>query len=126
MKVSLSKVAINLQGYDGNKFVRLNDIGTTQSMSNGKYMIQDIHDTLQSYYKVARKRFVDNVCRHATDYHLLKGDDSPLQLLCPDLINTLTDTQLEEIGGEDIPQKRLRAMLKKQKEDLEAGRKILR
>ena len=34
-------------------------------MSNDDHTIQDLHDTLKSYYKVARKRFVDAVCLQA-------------------------------------------------------------
>lgn len=35
-------------------------------MSNFTHTIQDLHDILQPYYKVARKRFVDNIYRQAT------------------------------------------------------------
>ena len=107
------------------KVVRLDDIKTTQSKSNAEHMVQDIHDTLKSYYKLARKRFVDNVVMQATDFHLLNGDDTPLDLFSPDFVNALSVDQLEDIAGEDIVLRRKRAVLKKQKADLEAGRKIL-
>lgn len=35
------------------------------------HTVQDIHGILESYYKVARKRFVDNVCMQAVDYYLV-------------------------------------------------------
>ena len=31
-------------------------------VGNMEHTVRDIHDILRSYYKVARKRFVDNVC----------------------------------------------------------------
>jgi hypothetical protein len=34
-------------------------------MSNIAHIVQDLSDILRSYYKVARKRFVDNVCMQA-------------------------------------------------------------
>jgi hypothetical protein len=40
--------------------LRLKDI-LRVVMSNDDHMIQDLHDTLKSYYKAARKRFVDAV-----------------------------------------------------------------
>lgn len=42
--------------------MRLKDIMANHPMPNTDHVIQEIHDVLRSYYKVARKRFVDNVC----------------------------------------------------------------
>jgi len=47
-------------------------------MSNDDYTIQDLHDTLKPYYKVARKRFVDAVCLQAVDHFLVSGEASLL------------------------------------------------
>src|SRR3712207_8113944 len=55
--------------------------------------------SLHSYYKVARKRFVDTVCMQATDYHLLTGPTSPLRVFSPSLISNLTTEQLDIIAG---------------------------
>jgi hypothetical protein len=43
---------------------------------------QEIHDILQAYYKVARKRFVDNIYHQAVDHCLLSGPSSPMILFC--------------------------------------------
>jgi hypothetical protein len=47
-------------------------------MSNDDHTIQDLHNTLKPYYKVARKRFVDAVCLQAVDHFLLRGEASLL------------------------------------------------
>jgi hypothetical protein len=93
-------------------------------MSNAEHVILDIHDILKSYYKVARKRFVDNMCMHA-NYHLVTGPVSPLRLFSPTFVNKLTDEKLEEIAGEDRAIKRERFALEKEIAGLEAGKKVL-
>jgi hypothetical protein len=40
-------------------------------------------------------------------------------------VNTLTDQDQEDIAGEDAGVKRVRAQLKKEIRDLEAGKKIM-
>jgi hypothetical protein len=87
--------------------------------------VQEIHDVLKSYYKVARKRFVDSVVMQAADYHLVTGPLSPLKVFTPQFVNGLTDEQLEEIAGEDPGGRRKRAALNKEIADLEAGKKVL-
>ena len=94
-------------------------------MSNTEHVVQEVHDILKSYYKVARKRFVDNVIMQAADYHLVTGPDSPLKLFSPSFVSDLSDEQLLEIAGEDAALKSKRAALNKEIADLEAGRKVL-
>jgi hypothetical protein len=105
--------------------VRLDEIVQHHSMSNVKHTVLDIHDILKSYYKVSLKRFVDNVCMQATDYHLVTGPNTPLKLLSPAFVHGLTVDQLEDIAGEDASLKRKRKQLKREIDELEAGRKIL-
>jgi len=45
-------------------------------VGNMEHTVRDIHDILRSYYKVASKRFVDNVCMQGRDYHLITGPDT--------------------------------------------------
>ena len=60
-------------------YVKLDDLIKHQSsVTNLDIVIQDLHDILCAYYKVARKRFVDNVCMQGADYHLIAGPDTPL------------------------------------------------
>ncbi len=106
--------------------VSLDDIlKSRQNMSNVDHVVREIHDILEAYYKVARKRFVDNLCMQAADYHLVTGPRTPLKLFSPTFVNRLTAEQLEDIAGEDASTKRKRAALEKEIGDLEAGRKIL-
>lgn len=58
-------------------------------MSNDDHTIQDLHDTLKSYYKVARKRFVDAVCLQAVDHFLVSGKTSPLWIFSPHFIGNV-------------------------------------
>jgi len=105
--------------------VRLDDIVQTHPMSNVEHVVQEVHDILKSYYKVARKRFVDNLVMQAADYHLVTGPCSPLKLFSPSFVSELTDEQLLEIAGEDAALRSKRAALNKEIKDLEAGKKVL-
>lgn len=109
---------------DQNKYPDL-ELVAAGPMSNLNHIVRDIHDILESYYKVARKRFVDPVCMQATDYYLLTGEDSPLKVFSPLFISKLSSDQLEMIAGEDIVTKRKRKRLKKEIADLEARKNIL-
>lgn len=40
-------------------------------LSNEDQAVRDIHDILKAYYKVAVKRFTDNVVLQVTERHLL-------------------------------------------------------
>ncbi|WEW61266.1 hypothetical protein PRK78_006756 [Emydomyces testavorans] len=95
-------------------------------MSNAQNAVQDIHDILKSYYEVARHRFTDAVIMQAAHYHLLTGPETPLRLLSPAYVQRLTPDMLESIAGEDPVLRRTRSQLKKEIEELEAARKILR
>lgn len=94
-------------------------------MSTVESIVRSIHDIFESYYKIARERFVDNVWMQAASYHLVTGPDTPLKLLSPSFIAGLTTEQLEDIAGEDVGLKRKRKTLNKEIKGLEAGRKIL-
>ncbi|KAK2734158.1 hypothetical protein FQN55_002899 [Onygenales sp. PD_40] len=105
--------------------VRLEDIAYRNSMSNAEHTVQDLHDILESYYEVARKRFVDSVCMQAADFHLVTGPETPIKQFSPAFVQGLSPEQLEEIAGEDAKLKRKRTQLRKEIKELEAGRKIL-
>lgn len=97
----------------------------TSNASNLEHTVSDLHDILKAYYKVARKRFVDVVCMQAADFHLVTGPDTPIKVFSPAFVHGLTESQLENIAGEDIITKRKRAELKREIESLESGRKLL-
>ena len=94
--------------------------------SNADQVKEDIHDILKSYYKVSRKRFVDAICRHAIEHFLLDGSGSPLKVLNPELIATLSDSQLDMIAGEDATTRRERERLGSEIQGLKAAMKVLR
>ncbi|KAF2201796.1 hypothetical protein GQ43DRAFT_370585 [Delitschia confertaspora ATCC 74209] len=105
--------------------VKLSDIIQTHAMSNIDHVVRDIHDILKAYYKVARKRFADNVVMQAANFHLVNGPEAPLKLFSPSFVSELSEDQLVEIAGEDAALKRKRAALNKEIADLEAGKKVL-
>ncbi|KAL9126918.1 MAG: hypothetical protein Q9217_004113 [Psora testacea] len=105
--------------------IKLEDITTHSKSSNVKQTIDDLHDILRSYYKVARKRFVDVMCMQAADFHLVTGPDTPIKIFSPALVNELTPKELEMIAGEDASTQKKRNDLKHDIKILENGRKIL-
>lgn len=123
MRSMMEEKAVNAQGLG--KVVKIDALIQHPSMSNAKHVVQNIHDILGAYYKVARKRFVDNVCLQATDNYLVSGPKNPLSLLSPSYIQDLTPSQLEHIAGEDASMAQKRQQLKKEISDLKAGKEIL-
>ncbi|PIG84606.1 hypothetical protein AARAC_010920 [Aspergillus arachidicola] len=105
--------------------VRISDLNQQHHMSNSRHTVQDIHDILESYYKVIRKRFIDNMCTQAADYYLVTGPAAPMNLFSSSWVHDLTSEQLEEIAGEEPSVRRKREGLQKKVKELEAGRKIL-
>jgi hypothetical protein len=83
------------------------------SIGNIEHTVRDLHDILNSYYRVARKRFVDTVCMQATDYHLVTGPDTPLGVFSSGFVVDLTPEQLEMMAGEDAMSIQRRGAIKK-------------
>lgn len=102
--------------------------GMTSSLSQGnlEHAVDDIHTVLNAYYKVVMKRFIDIVVAQGADYYLLTGDESPLKILTPLFISSMTAEQLDEIAGEDLVTKRERQELQEEILALEQGKKLLR
>lgn len=105
--------------------VRLDDAIKTHPMSNAQHTVQDLHDILLSYYKVALKRFTDNVAAQAVVYHLLTGPDSPLALFAPSLVGRLSPEELQSIVGEAPSVRRKRKQLAKEVESLTEAKLIV-
>ncbi|KAL8941287.1 MAG: hypothetical protein Q9216_002348 [Gyalolechia sp. 2 TL-2023] len=96
-----------------------------EKRSNLEHVIQDLHDILKSYYKVARKRFVDVMCMQAADYYLVTGPDAPARVFTPAFVSGLTTEQLESIAGEELVSRKKRVTLTREIGNLENGKKIL-
>lgn len=105
--------------------VRVDDMVQTHSMSNTQHVVQEVHDILYSYYKVACKRMVDNVCMQAIDHFLVNGPQTPLSLFAPVFVSSLTAERLEAIAGEDQITKRTRKQLSQEIQNLTEARKIV-
>jgi Dynamin GTPase effector domain len=123
MQTLMTKKAFN--DSDHGAVIKLDDVVQSYPMSNTQHIVQDIHDILCSYYKVARKRFVDNICMQAVDHFLINGPQTPLTLFSSSFVSGLNADELERIAGEDNMTKRRRHQLRKEIESLEAGKKIL-
>lgn len=123
MKVLMEKLAIDA-GEHG-QVVKVSAIVQTSTASNADHTIRDLHDILKSYYKVARKRFVDVVCMQAVDHYLVTGPAAPVKLFSPSFVSGLTEDQLDRIAGEDVSTRRKREELRREIENLTNGKKIL-
>lgn len=123
LQAAMARVAFD--DVNHGKVVRIDDTKVTNHMSNASHTVQDIHDNLQAYYKLARKRFVDNVLKQATFYYLINGPDTPLKFFSPAFVNNLAAEELEDIAGEDPKTKKLRARLTKEIASLRDAWKIL-
>lgn len=63
--------------------------------------VNDIHDILKAYYKLALKRFCDTVILQVTERCLL-GQDAAIRLLSPDLAGGMTDRELADVAEENF------------------------
>ncbi|OBT73998.1 hypothetical protein VF21_06003 [Pseudogymnoascus sp. 05NY08] len=106
--------------------VPVSGMSTTLSQGNVEHAVDDIHTILNAYYKVVMKRFVDNVLKQSVDYYLFTSNESPLKILTPLFISSMTAEQLDEIASEDHIRKRERQELKEEIQALEQGKKVLR
>jgi hypothetical protein len=116
--------------YTNNKGVERITVASVQNMvtnkANAQQMREDILDVLTSYYKVSRKRIVDNICTQVIGYCLLEGDESPLKIFSSELVMGLDGDQLELIAGEDAETRNQRLALESGIRELEAAMKVLR
>lgn len=95
------------------------------NLSNAEHTVQDLHDILKAYYKVARKRFVDIVCMQGAVYHLISGPDASVRFFSPAFVTELKADALEMIAGESVSMRTKRRELIRKIGNLESGRKIL-
>jgi chorismate mutase len=98
-----SRVLARLEdaGFQDGSVIDLQRLMQSVHLSNEDQAVNDIHDTLKAYYKVAMKRFTDNVVVQITERVLL-GLEGPVKTLTPELINDLQDHELMELAGENF------------------------
>ncbi|KAB8275847.1 P-loop containing nucleoside triphosphate hydrolase protein [Aspergillus minisclerotigenes] len=70
-------------------------------LSNEEQAINDIHDILKAYYKLALKRFCDTVILQVTERCLL-GQDAAIRFLSPALAGGMTDRELADVAEENF------------------------
>lgn len=110
----------------GKLSIDLDDVaGAATNKSNVAHATETIHDILEAYYKVAYKRFVDNIFNQAVHYQLLSGPESPLQLFSEQWVLGLDEQKLLAVAGETRRTRERRERLKKEIRDLEAAMQIL-
>ncbi|XXH04227.1 hypothetical protein Hte_010641 [Hypoxylon texense] len=126
-RISKSFKDIAVSCDNGNDYIPLKEIeGHAINKDNAQQVCEDIVDTLMSYYKVSRKRFVDTLCQQVVNHFLLYGNESPLKALSPESIMSLEPDQLELIAGEDTASKRQRQVLAREIKTLEDAIQELR
>ncbi|KFY46965.1 hypothetical protein V494_00258 [Pseudogymnoascus sp. VKM F-4513 (FW-928)] len=68
-------------------------------LSNEDQAVNDIHDILKAYYKVALKRYMDNVVVQVVE-RIYLGSNGPVRAISPEYVGTLSDTELADIAAE--------------------------
>ncbi|KAF4338325.1 dynamin family [Fusarium beomiforme] len=122
---ALEKKAWNDQ-QTGLRVVQLNNISSVvNNQSNIQHTAEEIHDILYAYYKVARKRFVDNIYHQAVDHCLLSGPSNPLILFCEQWVLNLSDEKLRLIASESRVTQERRQNLETALQDLAQAIEIL-
>ncbi|KAL3482061.1 P-loop containing nucleoside triphosphate hydrolase protein [Aspergillus californicus] len=81
--------------------VNFNQMMSSLHLSNEDQAVHDLHDILKAYYKVALKRFADNVIVQVTERHLL-GLGGPVKILSPEWIGEFSDGELSDIASENF------------------------
>lgn len=93
-------------------------------LSNETAAIHSIHDTVEAYYKVALKRFIDNVNIQCVE-RILLGPDGPVNIFNPEYVGDLSAVEIASIAAEDFATSSTREELKLQISRLDEARKII-
>lgn len=104
--------------------LRLDDILKSYA-SNEDHRTEELEDVLRSYHKVARKRFVDNVCKQVVDHMLICSKQGPLHTFSAGFVGMLHEEDLQKLAGEDEFIAEQRKKLLVEVEILEQGRGVL-
>ncbi|ORY19613.1 P-loop containing nucleoside triphosphate hydrolase protein [Clohesyomyces aquaticus] len=88
-------------GFENGSRVDLASMVKGIHLSNEDQAVNDIYDTLKAYYKVALKRFTDNVVLQITE-RLMLGPGGPVKILSPEMIGDLQDSELADLAGENF------------------------
>ncbi|PYH75340.1 P-loop containing nucleoside triphosphate hydrolase protein [Aspergillus uvarum CBS 121591] len=98
VRARLSEMGLQDSSYTS---TTLNQMMSRLHLSNEDQAVYDIHDTLKAYYKVALKRFADNVIIQVTERHLL-GPQGPVRILSPEWIGDFSEAELADVASENF------------------------
>lgn len=89
---------LNTLGIQDDTAVDLRGITDAVHLSNEDQAVNDIHDVLKAYYKVALKRFEDSMVVSVIERML--GEQRGLRFFSAEHVGTLSDLQLAEMAAE--------------------------
>nr|POE56451.1 interferon-induced gtp-binding protein mx [Quercus suber] len=124
-RFSDSLASLSFNDNDHGPIIKVNEILPNAAAQNEDELVEDIHAILQTYYEVCLMRFIDNVCKQATDHFLVNGLETPLRVFTPVFVSRMTDEQLEKIAKEEPQVEKQRAKLTKDIKSLKTAKKIL-
>ncbi|KAL4869856.1 hypothetical protein BDV12DRAFT_70161 [Aspergillus spectabilis] len=103
LRVERVRIRLEKMGFveSESKYTSLSTLMQGLHISNEDQAVNDIHDILKAYYKVALKRFADNVVIQTVERYIL-GRDGPVRALCSEMVNDLDDGELLELAGESF------------------------
>ncbi|KAI9699778.1 MAG: hypothetical protein M1836_002813 [Candelina mexicana] len=126
-KFRAERIAAGLKrrGYVDGQMGQINfaQLTAVAHLSNEASAVHDIHDALKAYYKVALKRFIDNVVVQVVERSLL-GSYGPLKVFTPEWVGRLKQEDLAAIAAEDFATSNSRSELTLQIARLEEARRI--
>ncbi|MBE3043810.1 dynamin family protein [Candidatus Bathyarchaeota archaeon] len=94
--------------------------------ANASHANHEIHDALKAYYKIAAKRFQDNLYMQAVSHGLVSGEETPLGVFSQEWVIGLGADKLDELVGDSESARGLRREVEGWKGDLEKAMAILR
>lgn len=101
----------------------LRDLANTVHLSNEDQAVYDIHDILKAYYKVALKRFMDNVVIAVVERSWL-GPAGFVGKFDGEFVGRLSDEDLASIAAENYSTTNVRAELQEKLRRFEEARRI--
>nr|POE96532.1 interferon-induced gtp-binding protein mx2 [Quercus suber] len=105
------------------QLVDLGKITSAAHLSNEDQAVFDIHDILRAYYKVAIKRFNDNVVLQVVERCYL-GESGPVKCVNPGYIGELSDEELSDLAAENYATSSARNETSQRLDRLERALKI--
>lgn len=97
-----------------------------ESEANASRLNDDIHDALRAYYRIAAKRFQDNLYMQAVNHCLVNGEETPLGVFSQEWVIGLGAGELDGLVGDSHGEKAQRREIEDKKGRFEKAIKILR